>query len=545
MTYKLLIADDERMERDALRYVVTRGCPRVGAVYDAANGREAVETARDYQPEIVLLDIKMPGINGVEAATRILGTAPGTKVVFLTAYDYFDYAQQAIRLGVADFIVKPVDDERVVEVINAIVAQLDDAERSKRTVHHNEQRLKQARCVLEEALVSGLVRGDPQRDQIDGQLEALDLQGRFAISVSVLIDFASYPMRVETESQRSILRRRCVKELKLCLQHPGCLLLVAHRDNAVHLLLVLPEGAVAEPSPDAGCGPDPDAYAEAVGAIRRRLAIRCSLGVDTLPRPIDEAWQGFRRAVAARSRAAGQGPAVAFAEAGPDPELADFPVVPAGDYADELERQILAVVRAGDGRQAPELAARAIETLHTGAGRFTALRRRVLELVIVIARELDLDPGALSYQGAPLLEQVESAAEVAELQHVLRNAVAILCSHGRGYTRECSHGQIERARKFIGEHYRESLTLETVAAQAQLSAYYFTRVFKIHTGYTFIDYLNSVRVAHAKGLLRQSGKSVKEIAWEVGFSDANYFSRVFKHHTDATPTQYRSKTVLH
>ena len=110
--YTLLIADDEGLEREALRYIIQRGNERIDRIIEAANGREAVESARSQEPDIAILDIKMPGTNGVEAARKIKEFLPSCRIIFLTAFDTFDYAREALRLGAEDFLVKPVEDDR-------------------------------------------------------------------------------------------------------------------------------------------------------------------------------------------------------------------------------------------------------------------------------------------------------------------------------------------------------------------------------------------------------------------------------------------------
>ncbi len=552
MTYKLLIADDEQMERDALRYIIARGCAQIGAVLDAANGREAVEIAAREQPEIVLLDIKMPGINGVEAAGRILAQAPDTKLVFLTAYDYFDYAQQAIRLGVVDFLVKPATDERVVEVINGLVARLEESDRSNELRSEREHRLARARCALEEALVLGLVRGDLRHDQIEEQIHALDLEGRSAAAASITVDFASYPMQVETEAQRTVLRRRCVHELKAILQQRGITGLTAHGSHIIHALLLEP------PEAELGSEALVEVLETFVETVRRKFSIRCVVGVEPEKRPPAGSAASFRSAVLARSRAE-------RGERGARDRGGEM-VVPADDFAlesggeaeleggprqedrygsiDELEHHLCEAVAAGDEEHALELAQATMTRLLEWARPFAELRRAGMELVIVTARRVDVRPAELRYNGVGVLERIERSAEPGELQCALREAVTSLCGAGRAQVRERAHQQIERARSLIEHEYARCLSLEELAGEARLSPYYFSRAFKLQTGSSFVDYLNLVRVGHAKRLLRESSLSVKEIATAVGFSDPNYFSRVFKHHTQITPTQYRSKTVL-
>ena len=107
----LLVADDEPIVQAFIRrYVQERDLP-VSALYEATNGREAIDLALSHAPDLILLDIRMPGINGLEAAAAILEKKPGARIVMVTAYDEFEYARSALRLGISDYLLKPLDPE--------------------------------------------------------------------------------------------------------------------------------------------------------------------------------------------------------------------------------------------------------------------------------------------------------------------------------------------------------------------------------------------------------------------------------------------------
>jgi len=128
--YTLLVADDEALEREALRFFVEGSGLEIDRIIDAANGSEAVKKALLEKPDIILLDINMPGLNGLEALERILVTRPDAKVIFSTAFDYFEYAVQALRLGAIDFLVKPVKKDVLLAALTKAIDQLDaEAER--------------------------------------------------------------------------------------------------------------------------------------------------------------------------------------------------------------------------------------------------------------------------------------------------------------------------------------------------------------------------------------------------------------------------------
>ena len=128
---KILIADDEIVEREIL-CTILNSYPQI-KIYQAENGRLAVNFAQLFDVDIVLMDIEMPSINGIEASKQILKAKPSCRIIFVTAYSIFSYAREAVTLGAIDYILKPVDKEDVLRAVTRAVSQLE-AERQLKAV---------------------------------------------------------------------------------------------------------------------------------------------------------------------------------------------------------------------------------------------------------------------------------------------------------------------------------------------------------------------------------------------------------------------------
>ena len=128
---KILIADDESVEREIL-CTILNSYPQI-KIYQAENGRLAVNFAQLFDVDIVLMDIEMPSINGIEASKQILKAKPSCRIIFVTAYSIFSYAREAVTLGAIDYILKPVDKEDVLRAVTRAVSQLE-AERQLKAV---------------------------------------------------------------------------------------------------------------------------------------------------------------------------------------------------------------------------------------------------------------------------------------------------------------------------------------------------------------------------------------------------------------------------
>lgn len=117
---KLLIVDDERIERSALRMIIERFLPEIRVVGEAENGRVAVELAEQLRPDVITMDIKMPGIDGTEAVSLIHNRFPAIRFIMMSAFDTFEYARKVMRYGVREYLLKPYRKDQIVEVIRTM-----------------------------------------------------------------------------------------------------------------------------------------------------------------------------------------------------------------------------------------------------------------------------------------------------------------------------------------------------------------------------------------------------------------------------------------
>lgn len=129
--YKLMIADDEPLIRRGIRQLIDLSSLQIGEIYEAKTGEEALELFEKFQPEIVLMDINMPKLDGLTAAKKIKSLIPETKIVIITGYNYFDYAQTAIKIGVEDYILKPISKKDVSELIVKLVSSLQEEKKDR------------------------------------------------------------------------------------------------------------------------------------------------------------------------------------------------------------------------------------------------------------------------------------------------------------------------------------------------------------------------------------------------------------------------------
>lgn len=154
---RVMIVDDEKIVIESLQFIIEKNFNNLEIVATARSGREAIEKAEHIVPDIVFMDIKMPGINGIEAMKEIKSRHKSAVFIVLTAFDHFDFAKESIKLGVFEYLLKPVSRTKVIEVIQKAVEAIK-VERKKRQVELElKEKLETVLPILEHGFIYAMI----------------------------------------------------------------------------------------------------------------------------------------------------------------------------------------------------------------------------------------------------------------------------------------------------------------------------------------------------------------------------------------------------
>jgi DNA-binding NarL/FixJ family response regulator len=212
--YKIMIVDDESIERDALKYIIKQSELEINEIEEACSGREAIEKAMLFKPDIMLIDIKMPGINGIEAVKRIKQIFPDLQVLFLTAFNYFNYAQEAIKVGAKEFVVKPATNDQIIQALEGIINNLKKDQERKFREREAKTRLEQVTNYFESELVALLSIAGNDISQAEEYLNILGLRMEKAVAIVAEINYSAGEIPVVSALQKGMIKKRCMVKLK-------------------------------------------------------------------------------------------------------------------------------------------------------------------------------------------------------------------------------------------------------------------------------------------------------------------------------------------
>jgi two-component system response regulator YesN len=172
---KIMIADDEANVREGIRDNLNWGELGFEVVGDFENGREVIEAASHLQPDVVLPDINMPFVDGLEVSRYLFNHFPHTKIIILTGYDEFDYAQQALKLKVHDYILKPNTADELRQILTRLKTELDEEAQRTEDLSKLKMRLRESLPLVRERFLNQLTSGSMREGELEDKLAYLNL----------------------------------------------------------------------------------------------------------------------------------------------------------------------------------------------------------------------------------------------------------------------------------------------------------------------------------------------------------------------------------
>ncbi|MGG3311726.1 helix-turn-helix domain-containing protein [Paenibacillus sp. 2KB_20] len=518
--YTLLIADDEALEREGLELMIRHMLPDTFTFLHAENGRQAIQLAEQARPDFIFMDIKMPGIQGLDAVREILAKYPMTRIVMITAHDYFTYAKESLALGVRDYLLKPAKREEVLDVIKALIDETEEARRQRNERLDMQEKLSQLMPLAENELSLMLMLECVQEVEVSQLAKLLHLE--WQKGYAMVVSFARHAAK-EWEGFQLVKKdvfetvKQFAKPNLSCLVSP----MVGHQ---MALFIPLPPG---QPGYSQRVN-SLDWGARIKDLVEERFDLALSVGIGS----IREGWDGMSRSYREAVRVCAD----------------DHDIVSVRHYDDitqssgqaiislNEEKKLLDALLRQDKLEASERFALFWERLvHSELHYFPRLRGEVIGLLLYLSR------GAQSGEGAELIASLGALEDRESLRLGAQIWLDKLID-GLKEEKERSRSHVlQRALLYIGQKYKEDISMEQSAEYVNLSPYYFSKLFKLHTGENFIDYVTRLRIEEAKRLIGEHRLSLKEICFEVGYNDPNYFSRVFKKTTGITPSEYRQQ----
>jgi len=519
--YKVFLVDDEIVVREGIRSNFPWEETEFVLAGEAPDGEIALSMLQDVKPDILITDIRMPFMDGLELCRQVSRTMPWVYIIILSGYDDFAYAREAISLGVSEYLLKPVSGEELRKVLERIALRIEEDKRRQATfLAYREQRF------LKEKLLTELY-GGANSDRVMN--EARSMQMNLLAKHYLVMLLSPEP---EPEGEDALLTAQHVLA-RLADNSGGTAHLCRNFFGGRVEFILLVMG-------DTPADLEERAYGLADAArydVERSADVKLLVAIGEEVGSLKEITQSLNNAreIMEKLRAGKEenDPRRIMGAQDMGREELSLPDMDAAPLTEQLKYATLGDVESILNKYVAGMGDAAAQSVMMANYFFVEIMLAASRIV----RESQGVPQEVLPEAFRAQNTLLSVDEVLPLcRDMLRRAITFRDSRG-----SARYGSvIRKARAFIEENYSDSnVTLHDVASHVALSNNHFCTVFSQEMGVTFTEYLTSVRIAKARELLATTSMRTGDVAYAVGYNDPHYFSYLFKKNTGLSPRDYR------
>ena len=556
---KVFLVEDEVVIRNGIKNNIP--WEREGFVFagEASDGELAYPLILKEKPDILITDIKMPFMDGLELSRIVRRELPQIKIIILSGYNEFDYAKSAIDIGVTQYLLKPISSAKLLEAVKEVGALIEKEREQDRVLEQYQREMNENLLLERQKLWNALIANELSTAELleEGQKLGMDFT---APAYQVLLfklmpressadascglpqssSFGTGSAQENVDASRGLIT---LSERVAELAEGWEQVLTIDRSPEGWVFLIKGETEENVGERLAGCVQKLQALVAEYPEIEYFGGIGTAVGRF---RDIRTSYQEAGRAFAGRF----------FAEPNQ--------VIRSEDVA-KLHRGTEEKIDISGMRSRKEERERADRFLKNGTleevGNFleeyfldigeqnfqSLLYRQymVMDLyfsVVDFLEELEIGANSLPPECRDINETVAKSTSLQEMKRLVGDLFTEAMKLRDSNSMKRYNAVIEDARAFIRENYqRDDMSLNTVASQVNISPSYFSAIFSAQTGQTFVEYLTSVRLEKAKELLMCSNMRTAEIGYEVGYKDSHYFSYIFKKVVGCSPKEYKNR----
>lgn len=522
--YKVFIVDDEVIIRERIRSHIDWESTHFVLAGEASDGEMALSMIKDIKPDILVTDIYMPFLGGIQLARIVKQSMPWVRIIILSGYDEFDYAQKAISIGVQEYILKPIRASELLSALEKAAQSIEDEKKQRADAEALKASIVNLSSMNEEQLFLDLLTGAiASGDAIERAMElGIDI---VAPNYSVMITVLSRMPGEESMQNELLIARADMKALAKANAH------VWQSFGAVDKMAAIVMGDGEESSEERAF-----AFAQAImHEIPSNTGYAVSICIGGSVSHLGDIPRSYLDADLVYKRLGTIGKVFCTKDLeAAEPGSIAFDGIPTGDQ-----------LKYASASDIPEIIRKYMEPLNGSSIKSTLLSNYIVMDVLVscsrLVHECGGDPSKILPQSSDLAKlalRISSPGGLrSSIEEILSRAFEFRDSSvGTKYT-----ATIKKAQEYIQENFAsQDISLQTVSKHVALSSNHFCTIFAQETGQTFIEFLTSIRIKRAKSLLLETSMRTGEVAYAVGYNDPHYFSYIFKKQTGLTPRDFRS-----
>lgn len=502
----LMIVDDEELVIRGIRSILSRENHGYILVGEASNGQEAIEVASKTSPDLIITDICMPEMDGLVMVKKIRDILPETKFVILSGFGEFQYAQEAVRLGVIDYILKPISSNGLYTLLDKVADQIIAGEVKKENEHRSKIEI-----LLGEYIFSKV------DDNIEKIIELLEAKEIYQLEL----------LTIKREKCKNCITSEIFEWIRNYI-YKGNYGIALSRENGMLLLIkqkkdiqiqFINAAIIRQIRENYGYSIflDTSGEKDTIGNVRemyQKAMLSYGMRFYDEKEIISRCWDGI-----------------------------DTISIPIGMINNEIVNEILQKIEAKEKEAILGIIKKVINVFkenHIFAKDLTRYFQGTIRMCIL---NLQLK----GYIKSPIQEVLDEKIDyinichnMKELEQSLEFIIDAIFSLIKNEIEPTTSRIIIEAKRYIMQNYQKDINLTDISASVFISPKYLSDLFKKETGETFLSYLTSVRIDNAKRYLQRFDLKIYEVAESVGYGNPKHFMKVFKKYTEMTPYEYRN-----
>ncbi|WP_165822675.1 response regulator transcription factor [Paenibacillus montanisoli] len=535
--FRLFIVDDNKYERNGIKESIDWQSLGIQVVGTFANGLEALTRIDELKPHIVITDIAMPLMNGVEMSERIRQSHPDVKIIFISCHSDFEFAKSAVDLGIYGYVLKPIIADELERALHKLLAEFTEQHREQMEKERMMQQLEGMLPLVQEQFLKEVLLGNfRNEDDIRQRIEFLALPIIEHATMSVIsvkcpraegererqsaMDAYFQSYSIKNRIARSETPERAMVPVQFSAEDYAAIVFDQQGDK---------QGVI-------------DAAVQLNTSISAELGIQATMGISTCSRELTELERLYKQSQKAVNTRfySGSNPIILFEEID-DRSDSPFEEMPS---LEDVYQDMKALMSFGSGQDIEEFIGKYLndESAKHGESYVKGFALLFSHLTGILLLESN-QPGHFG-DNAAAWDKLNRMSTKEDVVQWVRQTFAAIKERLTDRNASRNVKVIGAIKQMIHDNYHEQISIEDISKSVYLSGRHANGLFKKETSQTIFDYLIQFRIEKAKQLLKEEGSKVAAVAEAVGYLNTSYFILAFKKNVGMTPAEFKSKAAL-
>jgi len=536
---KLVIVDDEPMERTYMKQFIDWSSMGIEIAGEAANGVDGLKICSIVKPDIILTDIKMPEMDGLEFSRKVKEILPDIKVVFISGHGDFDYARSAVDLNAFGYILKPFRIEEVMEVVRKVLSKCDDEQKKEDERVQLRKILDENKGILKDSLIRELMDGTDIDDGIWERINYLGLKISKGIYCVLLLEVDEYENAVRnmTVEEKQIFSLSILEKIRQKLDK-RCMGEVVKVSGKNYIIMLSISGEVSK---EFSAG-ETYSVAESVKSRIEEMNITVTIGISSTCDELnglsilhEEARNALQYKLFNMKGQIINIDYLQFSNAKTEIDLK------------MLDNKVVKCLRLGSVEKVHELMNELFDSILPSKNISGNYIQNVCISIMCSAmrflNEINCTFDDVLGDGVLVWNKLLKFETIDDVKQWMTNIFAAIIETVNLKKKSKNQMIVDKIIEIMNEKYSEDLTTKELSKVIFISPNYIGAIFKEETGIGILTFLTRLRMEKAEEMLKDPNMKVYEIAQKVGYNNTPYFSTIFRDYTGMTPSEYRERLI--